>query len=929
MHCREETSWRLAFFCGIAFVLLLSPLAETAAQEFEAAQKLFLTGKYDACLRACEAADPEGYRREEWQILHANTLLVVGRYPEAETVVSNALVRLPNSLRLRVAGFETANASGSTWRARRRLQEINELVNSRPWAYRDPVDMVALGRAALLMGVDARAVLEKFYGTAQKADPNLRDTYLASGELALSKHDYAIAAKTFTEALKKFPDDADVLHGLARAYEPSARARMVELIESALEKNENHVPSMLLLTDHLVDAEEYTEAEKTLDRALKVNPWHPEAWAYRAVLAHLRNEPASEAEARDKALHFWSTNPKVDHLIGRKLSQNYRFAEGAARQRQALEFNSEFLPARIQLAEDLLRLGDEGEGWELAEEVHKRDGYDVTAYNLVTLRGTMGKFATLTNADFIVRMSAKEAALYGDRALALLQRAKDRLTEKYGIRLEQPTIVEIFPEQKDFGVRTFGMPHNPGFLGVCFGNVVTANSPASQGGDPSNWEAVLWHEFCHVITLQLTKNKMPRWLSEGISVYEELQANPSWGQRMNPRYREMVLGDDLTPVSELSSAFMSPKSEFHVQFAYFQSSLVVEFLIEKFGFDKLKAILRDLGQGENINEAIPKHTAPMKEIEKEFAAFAKARAEALGPGLDWKKPERERGLLDRLGIGRSRSSVRAEAGEREAGSTNELKTALLNVLAPILTNAPGGAETAPVPNAAPQPEATKTETERRAKPNYWTLMEAAQRFIAQEKWEAAKAPLEEVVALYPDQSGPNNAYALLAAVCQGLKETGQERAALENWADSDGDALEAYQRLMQLGESDQDWKVVACNADRFLAVNPLLPQPYRFLARASEELGEATQAINAYQKVLLLDPPDPADVHFRLARLLGKANEPTAKRHVLQALEEAPRFRDAHRLLLELVEVKTEPASLGKPESTNPVEPTPSPSRAP
>ena len=40
---------------------------------------------------------------------------------------------------------------------------------------------------------------------------------------------------------------------------------------------------------------------------------------------------------------------------------------------------------------------------------------------------------------------------------------------------------------------------------------------------------------------------MPRWLSEGISVYEERQENPAWGSAMNPRYREMILGDDLTP----------------------------------------------------------------------------------------------------------------------------------------------------------------------------------------------------------------------------------------------------------------------------------------------------------------------------------------------------------------------------------------------
>ncbi len=39
---------------------------------------------------------------------------------------------------------------------------------------------------------------------------------------------------------------------------------------------------------------------------------------------------------------------------------------------------------------------------------------------------------------------------------------------------------------------------------------------------------VLWHEFCHVITLQKTGNKIPRWLSEGISVFEERRADVRW-----------------------------------------------------------------------------------------------------------------------------------------------------------------------------------------------------------------------------------------------------------------------------------------------------------------------------------------------------------------------------------------------------------------
>src|SRR5262249_16870242 len=143
------------------------------------------------------------------------------------------------------------------------------------------------------------------------------------------------------------------------------------------------------------------------------------------------------------------------------------------------------------------------------------------------------------------------------------------------------------------------------------------------------------------------------------------------GQRMTPRYREMVLGDDLTPISKLSGAFLAPESEMHLQFAYYESSLVVEFLVQQFGLPALKAILKDLGEGAEINEALAKHTVSMARLEEQFATFAKQRAESLAPALDFEKPAfetaRAPGPARRRGRGprpgeppRSRSSTNAE-----------------------------------------------------------------------------------------------------------------------------------------------------------------------------------------------------------------------------------------------------------------------------
>ena len=58
----------------------------------------------------------------------------------------------------------------------------------------------------------------------------------------------------------------------------------------------------------------------------------------------------------------------------------------AAYQRRSRAFDSTYLPAAAELAQDLLRLGEEAEGWNLAQAVHERDDYDVEAFNLLISR---------------------------------------------------------------------------------------------------------------------------------------------------------------------------------------------------------------------------------------------------------------------------------------------------------------------------------------------------------------------------------------------------------------------------------------------------------------------------------------------------------------------------------------------------------------
>jgi tetratricopeptide (TPR) repeat protein len=343
-------------------------------------------------------------------------------------------------------------------------------------------------------------------------------------------------------------------------------------------------------------------------------------------------------------------------------------------------------------------------------------------------------------------------------------------------------------------------------------------------------------------------------------VFEEGRANPAWATRINPHSRSKLLADDLTPLSGLSGAFLAPESPLDVQFAYFESALAVEFLVELAGLDAIRGLLDDLGAGVPINEALPgRYGMSLDELDEQFLRFARSRGEAAAPGATWEEPELP-------------------------------------------------------PDAPPVALEAWLEDHPGSVPGWRRL---GLRLIGEGAWERAREALHILKRLDPDDVGPENADVLLATVSRELDDPEAERAALEAFVSRDAGAGSALLRLIELDEAEEDWPRLAEHARAMLAVNPLIPAPHRALARASERLGVAPEAIVAYRSLARLDPTDPAEIHFRLAGLLrreGRADE--ARREVLRALEEAPRFRDAHRLLLELVDAGEEPSP--EPEDAQP-----------
>ncbi len=824
--------------------MILGMHCQASAADFSEAQSLFYKGEYEKCSAACAEEVEKGIWNDAWYRLLIKCYLTTGKYPEAKLVYEKAAAKFTSSIPLIMQGADVFRFNNEPVKAKSLLEQIPALVQTQPWRFSDRENMVALGRYFLATGEDAREVLDIFYDRTLKVDPKFVEAHIATAELALEKADYAEAVKSLKKASDIEPNDPRIQYLLAVAWSASDVEQTNASLTKAAELNPRMPELYLFQAESLIDGEQYAAAEEALEKVTGINPAHPECWALRAVIAHLRGEYEKEGEYRLKGLEVWKLNPLVDHVIGKKLSRHYRFADGVRYQRQALRMDPKYVPARFQLAQDLLRVGEDDEGWTIVDQVSSDDKYNIQAFNLRTLQTRLRQFTTIEAPGFVVRMDSREAKIYGQRVVRLLSRAREVLCKKYDMLIQDPVAVEIFPQQSDFAIRTFGLPGGAGFLGVCFGKLITANSPASQGDSPSNWESVLWHEYCHVVTLQKTNNRMPRWLSEGISVYEELQTDPTWGQSMTPTYRQMILGKDFFPLSKLSSAFLRPKSGMHLQFAYFESYLAVKYLVEKHGAPRLNRLLVDLGIGMPIDEALVRSFGALEALDEDFEKYAKEAARALAPQADFdteKLPE---------------------------------KASLVGIDAWVAEN----------------PK------------NFFGLKLLARRQIEAEHWQDAILTLGKLRDLHPTDKEPGNVYEMLARVYRELKDTSHELDNLQKLAELTGDSVPCFQRLIELFQAKQDWHHVAKYANRLLAVQPLIAGGHQALSLSSQHLNQPAEALPAIESLLALEPLDAAQLHFQLAELSVKVGQPTkARREVLIALEESPRYRAAQKLLVELV----------------------------
>ena len=762
-----------------------------------------------------------------------------GRYDEALKILEPAASRAPFSdAALELGILERHLGRAST--ADKLLQPLIRPQGNMP----DAETLLRAARAAHALGKaqDANALYRG--AAAGGADPAIETSW---GVLFVETYNPPEALRAFQQAIKVDSKWAPAHLGLARVLAdenpPAAEAAATRAVEIDPLLAEGH----LFLADLDLDNSRYDAAHERINKVLAFNESNLEARAMLGAIAYLRGDTGTfDAEVK-RVLAINPAYGEVYRVAADLLARNYRFEEAVALAQQAVRLDPTSSRANAELGLHLMRTGDERQARQALERAWDRDRYNRVTYNLLTLLDHLDKFTVVRDGDVTFKFHPEEAQVLRDYALPLTREALAALSAKYQFTPKGPILVEIFPDHDDFAVRTLGLPGMIGALGACFGRVVTLDSPRALKDRPTgsfSWQATLWHELAHVVTLQMSNQRVPRWLTEGISVYEEGRARPGWGRDMEVPFAMALEKGETLKLKDLNAGFTKPET---IALAYYQASLLVDHIVSAFGDAPVRTLLKTYGEGVEGDAAIAKALGvTIEQLQDSFDKFLDTRFASLRAAL------RSGLTLPGLGEDKGVDALRAAAA---------------------------------------------------AQPGNYAAQLALGQALAAAKDRAAFAPLEKAAVLVPMATGEDSPHAVMAALAEELDDAPRAIREYRALLAHDHAAIEPARKLAALASSAGDEENSAFAYDRVVALDPFDAEAHTGLGRIALKKKDAPAAMREFKVALALGPADRAAAHCDLGEsylLAGQHDD--AKREALAALEIAPSFERAQELLLKAVD---------------------------
>jgi tetratricopeptide (TPR) repeat protein len=172
-----------------------------------------------------------------------------------------------------------------------------------------------------------------------------------------------------------------------------------------------------------------------------------------------------------------------------------------------------------------------------------------------------------------------------------------------------------------------------------------------------------------------------------------------------------------------------------------------------------------------------------------------------------------------------------------------------------------------------------------------------------------------VIALYPDYVEGANAYEFVADAYLAKSNKPAAAKILERYASIGGRDPEVLKKLASLQEGAGQKGAAAATLAKINYVYPVNDEGlHRKLGDLLFAEANYAGAVREYRALVASKPQDTAAAHFNLARAYSALNKDAeVEDHLLQALEAAPGFRPAQKLLLEL-HAKRKAAGASAPE---------------
>jgi tetratricopeptide (TPR) repeat protein len=732
-------------------------------------------------------------------------------------------------------------------------QAVQRYNNGLVFASED-VAMVAL--ASWLMGNfhDANSL----FNEATRANPNNLEAHSLWGDLFLEKYNASDAERSYQEALDINGRYVPALVGMANVV-GDERA-----LQRALAINPNSIPAMETYGQLLMVNGREEEAQDYFERVLALNPESLKILSVLASQAALEERSADYEGYLAQVESFSPNNPTFLGNVADSFGNNYLFDEAVEFARAAIAADPQYWQGYTVLGSNLIRLGEEEEGKTNLEIGYENDPFNVLTSNMLKVFDTLETYATLESEHFKVHMSENDADVLWPYLEPLLEESWVTLTAKYGFEPEGPILIEVFEKSEDFAVRSVGLPDIGPLVGICFGKVITLISPDTLS---ANWQEIVWHEFMHVITLQMTGNRMPRWLSEGISVYEEREGRPYWGRSQGLDLVRASEQEKLLHVADLNSGFSGAQNSADLGFAYFQAYLVVDFIADEYGFEKLVELVDQYGL--------------IKEEEERFAEVFDQNLEQFDVAF--------RGWIDRR-VAEINVFVHTEdlpdEGDGHGHGVRENSSA---ILAELYNNV----------SLKQHMRARIEENDR----DFQAYLQLGIVLFKEESFFEAKQYLNQAYNLLPSYTGYPSPPLVLSQI---YEQEGNREAQLEQLELLLENLQHDYASAIILAEAaleGNNFERAEYYIDRAIQVDPYRADVHQLKASYAETIGDSQLAVTEYEVLLKLEINDPAEAQTNLAQAyLNNGQALQAKENILRALETAPSYQRAQRILLQSID---------------------------